>query len=107
MRAALAVAVFSCSDPGRAWDGGIGAVLRFRERDRSLVVQDVPPDTAAARAGLAVGDEVVEIDGAPVADMTLEEVVRRLRGPVASRVRLAVRRAAVTREVEVEREPYR
>lgn len=36
--------------------------------DRGVLVGRVLPGTAAADAGIAVGDVVVEIDGAPVAD---------------------------------------
>ena len=47
------------------------------------------------------------IDGTPVADMGLQEVVRRLRGPVASKVRLTVRRGEGLHVLAIEREPYR
>jgi len=97
----------ACDDLAGPWPGGIGAVLRFHGTEHRLVVEDVPPGTASAHAGLEVGDQVVAIDGAPVADMAGEEVVRRLRGPVASKVRLTLRRGDATREIEIEREPYR
>jgi C-terminal processing protease CtpA/Prc len=105
--ALLFAAIPACDDLAGPWPGGIGAVLRFRDTDHSLVIVDVPPGTSSARAGLAAGDEVVAIDGAAVADMPLDDVVRRLRGPVASKVRLTIRRGGDERVVEVEREPYR
>lgn len=97
----------ACDDLAGPWPGGIGAVLRFKGTEHQLYVEAVPPESASARAGLMVGDEVVAIDGAPVADMSLEDVVRRLRGPVASKVRLTARRGPSTHEIEIEREPYR
>ena len=105
--AACLLTAVACDDLAGPWPGGIGAVLRFQGTGHRLLVEDVPPDTSSARAGLLRGDEVVAIDGDPVADMSLADVVRRLRGPVASKVRLTIRRGASTRDVEVEREPYR
>jgi len=108
VRAALLLAALpACDDLAGPWPGGIGAVLRFRDTDHSLVIVDVPPGTSSARAGLAPGDVVTAIDGDPVADMPLDDVIRRLRGPVASKVRLTIRRHGQDRDVEVEREPYR
>jgi carboxyl-terminal processing protease len=99
----LAVA---CDDLGGPWIGGIGAVLRHRARDSTLLVQDVPPRGTAAAAGLRQGDRVIAIDGTRVADMEPSAIVERLRGPVGSRVRLTIARGATTRVVVVERAPY-
>jgi carboxyl-terminal processing protease len=102
-----AVVLCACDDLAGPWPGGIGAVLRFQGTAHTLTVEDVPPESASAQAGLAVGDEVTAIDGAPVSDMSTEDVVRRLRGPVGSKVRLTIRRHESERVVEIEREPYR
>jgi carboxyl-terminal processing protease len=52
-------------------------------------------DTPAAKAGVKPNDLIVAIDDAPVADMTLEEAVDKLRGPIGSQVKITVRRAQV------------
>ncbi|MBI2893969.1 MAG: PDZ domain-containing protein [Deltaproteobacteria bacterium] len=103
----LAVAAFGCDDLSGPWPGGIGAVLRYRARDQALVVTDVPPDSSSARAGLRQGDEVIAIDGARVADLEYRTIVQRLRGPVGTRVRLAIRRLGARRSLSIERAPYR
>ena len=54
-------------------------------------------DMPAARARIRAGDRILRIDGQPTKDMTLEEALRRLRGPEGSRVGLSV--------VRGEREP--
>lgn len=104
MAVLAAVALAGCSG---SWPGGVGAVLRFRQREGVLVLSDVPARGAAARAGLRAGDVVVAIDGAPVAGLTLAQVVEKLRGQVGTRVVLRVRRGIVARDFTVERAPYR
>lgn len=94
-------------DRGGSWPGGVGAVLRFRESEGLLVVHAAPPDGAAARAGLRVGDAVVAIDGHPVAGSSQPDVVARLRGEVGTTVTLRVRRDGTERDYPVERAPYR
>jgi carboxyl-terminal processing protease len=52
-------------------------------------------DTPAAKAGLKPGDLILAIDDAPVSDMTLSEAVEKLRGPIGTQVKLALRRQGV------------
>lgn len=109
---ALAVAL-GCADcgligdRGGSWRGGIGAVLRHREREGRLYVRSVPESGAADTAGLNEGDEIVSIDGHSVAGMRTAEVTDRLRGEVGTRVVLRVLRDGSEREITVERAPYR
>jgi hypothetical protein len=49
----------------------------------------------SAEAGLKPGDIITEIDGNPVTDLTLSQVIARLRGPVNSQTRLKISRAQV------------
>jgi carboxyl-terminal processing protease len=70
-----------------------------------LFVRDVPPGMAAAAAGIREGDEVIAVDGVPVAEMSPIEVHRRLEGEVGSKVVLLVVRNGETQKVEVVRGP--
>jgi hypothetical protein len=47
-------------------------------------VVNVIPGTDAARQGVAVGDVVVAIDGAPLASLTLSELAAKVCGPVGT-----------------------
>ncbi len=70
--------------------GGIG--VAFHDGQDALVIKLVRPLSAAAVAGLIVGDELIEVDGLPVAQLGRAEATRRLRGPIGSPIAVAVRR---------------
>src|SRR5690349_6874099 len=70
--------------------GGLGIEVTMENG----VVKVVSPidDTPAARAGLKPGDFITHIDGDPVAGLSLNEAVEKMRGPVNSEIRLTIRR---------------
>jgi hypothetical protein len=68
--------------------GGIGAPLA---RGAQAIVLDVYPGLPADRAGIKRGDQVIAVDGRPVAGGPSDDTVRRARGPVGSRVTLTIR----------------
>lgn len=88
-----------------SWTGGIQAVLT-RRAEGPLRVVDVPPDSAADRAGLREGDEIVTIDDVAVSGRTTADAVARLRGDVGSHVVLGVRRGDERLNVRIERGPF-
>jgi S1-C subfamily serine protease len=63
-----------------------------------LLVSSIADDGPAARAGLQVGDVIVAVDGAPVAD--LHALRERLQ--VGAQVRVRVSRGGAAREVTIE-----
>jgi carboxyl-terminal processing protease len=77
--------------------GGIG--IRIGVEEGQVVIIEPMDGTPASKAGLKQGDHIVKIDGQPTEGLTLQEAVRRMRGPVGSRVVLGiVRRGAVDPE---------
>lgn len=70
--------------------GGIG--VRISVEEELVRIVSVMNDTPAERAGLKADDLVTHIDGEPAAGLKQEDVVRRLRGPVNSKVALTVER---------------
>jgi carboxyl-terminal processing protease len=77
--------------------GGIG--IRIGVEDEQLVIVEPMDGTPASKAGLKQGDRIVKIDGQSTQGLTLQEAVRRMRGPVGSRVVLSiVHRGAVDSE---------
>ena len=77
---------------------GIGAALR--EEDGYTVVKQIVPGGAAEKDGrLKVGDKIIGVDSkgdgeiVPVVEMKLNKVVRLIRGPRGTKVRLQVKTA--------------
>ncbi len=67
---------------------GIGAEVTTRE-GRPTIVAPLE-GSPAERAGLRAGDVIVRVDGADVSELSLSEVVNRIRGPKGTTVRLHV-----------------
>jgi S1-C subfamily serine protease len=99
---ALWAILVGCGQP--SWAGGIHAVLAWSPRGVRVV--DVPLDGPAKVAGLEDDDQLLEIDGVPVAGKKLDEVRRLLSGEVGSFVTLLVERRGKRLELRVERVPY-
>ena len=77
--------------------GGIG--IRIGVEDGQVVILEPMDGTPASKAGLKQGDRIMKIDGQPTQGLTLQEAVRRMRGPVGSRLVLGiVRRGGVEPE---------
>jgi carboxyl-terminal processing protease len=82
-------------------DVGLSVVVRY---DYPTIV--TPADgTAAQRAGLLAGDQLIAIDGRPMLHARLTEVTARLRGPVGSKLVARVRDPGTgeTRDVPLKR----
>ncbi|MFP5310268.1 MAG: S41 family peptidase [Actinomycetes bacterium] len=69
----------------------------------AMVITSLLPSAPAVAAGVEVGDQVVAVDGRPVAGRTLDEVTRDVRGPAGTRVELSLRRGGRTVDVTVTR----
>lgn len=74
--------------------GGIG--VRISLVDEGVKVLSVMESTPAEDSGVRDNDVIVMIDGNPAAGLSQREVVRRLRGPLRSKVTLTVKRNGET-----------
>lgn len=63
---------------------GIGFEIAFK--DHALTVVTPIDGSQAHRAGIRAGDRIISVNNEPIRDMTLVEVVRKLRGPKGSQV---------------------
>lgn len=84
--------------------GTIGAALG-QKADHRLFVRGIPPGQAAERAGLAMDDEILAIDGRDVRMMTQDDVRRAVRGDVGSSMIVTILRHGEKREIRVVRTP--
>ncbi len=70
--------------------GGLGIVISMRNNILTIVAP--MEDTPGSRAGLLSGDHIVEIDGDSTEGLTLQEAVRKLRGPPDTEVTIKILR---------------
>jgi C-terminal processing protease CtpA/Prc len=84
--------------------GTIGAVLG-QAPDGRLFVRETPPRLAAARQGLAPGDEILLVDGKDVRQMGERELYATLSGDVGTSVNLTVARGEKVMRVRLVRTP--
>ena len=80
--------------------GGIG--VRIRLIDEGVRILSVMENTPAERAGLEDNDTIVEIDGENTVGLNQREVVKRLRGPLRSRVALTIAREEADASLGIE-----
>ena len=67
---------------------GVGIEISM-ENGQVIVVTPIE-DTPAFRAGLQSGDIIASIDGQPTQELSLQEVVSRIRGPTGTEVELGI-----------------
>ena len=84
----------------RTGQGGAG-FQAVRMEGAGFGVTTVLPDTAAAVAGLQVGDLITAIDGLSTVSMTQGEFVERMRRPVGTLIRFGTLRDGKPRPVEL------
>lgn len=71
---------------------GIGAVLQIDPDTLKVQVTRVFDERPAARAGLQPGDYILEVNGEPTTDMTLDVAVQKIRGEAGTKVNLTIER---------------
>lgn len=69
--------------------GGIGSLIR--QKEDYVRIAEPYEGSPADRAGLKIGDRILEIDGQSAAGLTTEEVSNRLKGEPGSKVKVKVR----------------
>jgi carboxyl-terminal processing protease len=69
-----------------------GVGISLLSRDHKAVVATPIPNSPAARAGIDAGDVVVKVNGESIAGLSLDDVVKKVSGPVGSDVTLTVER---------------
>ncbi|MDW7968619.1 MAG: S41 family peptidase [Thermoanaerobaculum sp.] len=77
---------------------GIGVLIGIRGGKVTIItpIQGTP----AYRLGLRAGDIIDAVDGQPTADMDLDEVARRLRGPEGTTVKVTITRPGLPEPLE-------
>lgn len=79
---------------------GIGAELELDEEGRARIVR-VLPGSPAKEAGLLPDDRILKVDGVAIAELSLDEVVGKIRGEIGKEVSLEILRGEEELEIEI------
>lgn len=79
---------------------GLGILVGIR--NGQLTVVTPLADTPAARMGIRAGDVITLIEGEPTKSMTLDEAVRKLKGPKGKAVHITIARAGFDEPLELD-----
>ncbi len=79
--------------------GGLGIEVTM-ENDLVKVITPID-DTPAAKAGVLAGDYIAKIEGQEVRGLTLNEAVEKMRGPVATPIKLTILRQGADKPIEL------
>lgn len=80
---------------------GIGAVVRYHQREKCVVIDEPYEDMPAAMVGLMKGDMVLSIDGEDMRGKTTSEVSSKLRGEAGTTFKLKVKRPSTGKTMEM------
>ncbi|MEX2175828.1 MAG: S41 family peptidase [Pirellulaceae bacterium] len=81
---------------------GIGIMVEQNRETKQLEVLVPIPGSPAAQAGMKAGDVIEAIEGQATAELLLERALDLIKGPAGSSVRLTIRRAGLSRPLELE-----
>ena len=92
-------------EPAQAMTGryGIGVAIQSHENPNAIIIVAVRPGSPAEQAGLKKDDEIVAVDGKPLANLTTTEVAGLLTTTRETPVLLRIRRGSKEFEVTVPR----
>jgi carboxyl-terminal processing protease len=82
--------------------GGVGIEIGM-EKGRPVVISPIE-GTPAFRAGIKPGDVILEVNGEDTSNMSLIDVVQRIRGKVGTKVQLTIYRKGVEKPMKIELE---
>jgi carboxyl-terminal processing protease len=77
-----------------------GLGIQIDVRDGWITVVAPLPETPAERAGIATGDQIIEVDGKSTEGWKNDEAVKALRGDAGSKVAITIRRAGIAEPIK-------
>lgn len=80
---------------------GIGAILSGGG-SREVIVENPLEGSPAVRAGIRSGDSIIAVDGKLIKNLSLDKVVKKIKGPKGTKVALTIARKGVSGKLEIE-----
>ena len=80
--------------------GGVGATVGVR--DGQIIVIAPIPGTPAAAAGVKSGDAIIAVNGESTEGQSIEDVVKKIRGPEGTSVKVTIKHEGESDPVEIE-----
>ena len=79
--------------------GGLGIEVQMQDG----VIKVVSPidDSPAAKAGVLPNDLIIQLDGVQVQGMTLDDAVKKMRGPIGSKIKITIQRPGVKNPIDL------
>ena len=81
---------------------GVGMQLGMNKDGKIIIITPIA-DTPAFKAGVQPGDEVIEVNDKPVKGQSLDLVVKQIKGPINTKVKITFLRKSEHRKVELTR----
>ena len=72
--------------------GGIGVMVEYNDKDETIMVNTVYPDSPADKAGIKVGDFIYAVDGKTVSELGYTNAIYYVRGEIGTKVELTLLR---------------
>jgi len=82
---------------------GIGAYVDYGETKDELLIVAPMDGSPSEQAGLEAMDRIMKVDDVQVSGLSIEELVRLIKGPKGSKVRMTIRRDGKEQEIVVTR----
>ena len=84
--------------------GGIGAYLNQDPTSGDIAIERVMPDRPAEKGGVQDGDVIIAVNGESTVGLSLDQAVRRIKGPKGTTVALTLRRKNQVVELPIVRD---
>jgi predicted metalloprotease with PDZ domain len=78
----------------------VGLGINLRRKEEGLLFKFISIASPAQKVGLRVGDQIIEVNGLPVATTPMEEISRAVKQPEGTEVILKIRRKGVEKLLE-------
>jgi C-terminal peptidase prc len=82
---------------------GIGAFLVQDDATGQVFITEFVDGSPAEAAGMEIGDEITAVDDTEISELSLDNIINRIKGPAETTVKLTIKRNNISRTFIIER----